>query len=617
MMTTQDDSNSPNPVRTARTMRSMRSLTATALIALVAASGAACSGEHLGEADDTLGTSRAALDGDDRSDQDADDDEAKAVGLALEVSNGAGIPLKVKKGQRFYLNQLDVRVANDTSVDQGVASLAQVGDFAGVPWNGVTQADEAFVGLSNADGTFERRRFFRDARWMQVPSTFTVTQLDAQGNPTAPPVVANAGSDDRRRESDAFFARRFRAIQYTKDCVSKSSCAGAKKFEEEALVELRYSMSEDRSFRIRRKTASFSVQWSLRPGAPWNIPVTQIENPPYAYGLKVDVQPVTPARADGTYAPGTDVRFQLTLRDGKGTRLHPVGSMPSYNEVIFGENPAGIQYYRAFFDPTTTYYRRKHQERNFISTIIGPMQNVQPIRSIVELGVFLDPNIDVQDIGTIARDGVFAQFRLFPTGVDLFGAAFDPTHAGWAKPVPDNWVYNIPTDAVAGTYTITTKVRRTYLGEDIPFTSNIEIQVGTKTHTEATLTTGPCNTCHAGGSALGKILHANDNRAACNGCHAPLGFELEGPIYVRTHFVHSRSNRFDAPLTQCNKCHLDNTGIQRTSKSACLSCHKSYPDDHVANYGPITDMYVGGGRESFQQCSTSCHTTHPGSGLTP
>jgi hypothetical protein len=615
-MTTEADSNSPNPMRTARSMRSMR-FTATALIALVAAAGAACSGEHLGEADDPLGTSRAALQDDNKSDHDDDDDNGKAVALALEVADGAGVPLKVKKGQRFYLNQLDVRAAIASTVDEGVAGLADSGEFASVPWQGVTKADEAFVGLPNALGQFERRRFYRDARWMEIPSTFTITQLDAHGQPTSTPITANAGSDDRRRDSDAFFARRFRAIQYTKDCVSKSSCAGATNFEEEALIELRYAMSEDRSFRIDKDTTAISVKWSLKPGAPWSIPVTQIANPPYAYGFKVDVNAETAPRADGTYAPGTDITFRVTLRDGKGTRLHPVGSMPSYNEVIFGENPAGIQYYRAFFDPTTTYYRRKHQERNFISTIIGPMQNVQPIRSIVELGVFLDPNIDVQDIGTIQRDGVFAQFRLFPTGVDLFGAAFDPTHAGWAKPVPDTWVYNIPADAVPGTYTITTKVRRTYLGEDIPFTSNVEIQVGTNTHTEATLTTGPCNTCHSGGSALKNILHANDNRAACNGCHAPLGFELEGPIYVRTHFIHSRSDRLDAPLTQCNKCHLNNTGIQRTSKSACLSCHKSYPDDHVANYGPITDMYVGGGRESFQQCSTSCHTTHPGSGLTP
>jgi predicted CXXCH cytochrome family protein len=289
--------------------------------------------------------------------------------------------------------------------------------------------------------------------------------------------------------------------------------------------------------------------------------------------------------------------------------------MPSYNEVIFGENPAGIQYYRAFFDPTTTYYRRKHEERNFISQIIGPMQNVQPIRTIAELDSFLDPAIDVQPIATQSRDGVFAEMRLFPTGVDLFGGAFDPTHAGWAKPVPDTWVYSIPADAQSGTYTVTTKARRVYMGEDIPYTNSVEIQVGTKQHTEATLTTGPCNTCHADGSALGKVLHANDNRAACAGCHAPLGFELEGPIYVRTHFIHSRSERFGAPLTQCKNCHLNNEGIQRTSKSACLSCHKSYPDSHVTAFGPIQDMYVGGGRESFQQCSTTCHTTHPNSGL--
>ena len=33
------------------------------------------------------------------------DDGPPAVGLALEIENGAGVPLKVKKGQRFYVNQ--------------------------------------------------------------------------------------------------------------------------------------------------------------------------------------------------------------------------------------------------------------------------------------------------------------------------------------------------------------------------------------------------------------------------------------------------------------------------------------------------------------------------------
>jgi hypothetical protein len=96
-----------------------------------------------------------------------------------------------------------------------------------------------------------------------------------------------------------------------------------------------------------------------------------------------------------------------------------------------------------------------------------------------------------------------------------------------------------------------------------------------------------------------------------------LPIELAGPIYVRTHFIHSRSGRFDAPLNRCAECHLTPDSIQRTSKSACLSCHTSYPADHVQSYGPITDPFVGdgSGATAFGQCSTTCHLTHPGSGL--
>src|SRR5690606_34159999 len=102
----------------------------------------------------------------------------------------------------------------------------------------------------------------------------------------------------------------------------------------------------------------------------------------------------------------------------------------------------------------------------------------------------------------------------------------------------------------------------------------------------------------------------------CASCHVPLGFELEGPIVVRTHFIHSRvDDRFGAPLDKCSSCHLTRNSIQRTSKAACLSCHKSYPQSHVEAFGPIESMYIGGGRESFDSCTSSCHTNHPRSGL--
>jgi hypothetical protein len=356
------------------------------------------------------------------------------------------------------------------------------------------------------------------------------------------------------------------------------------------------------------------LTWSLAPDRVYTIPVTHDEDTSFAYGFSIDFDPVTPPRADGTYALGSDVTLCITLCDGEGRRLHPRGSLPTYNEVVFGPNVAGIQYYRAFFDLTTTYYRRKHRERMLMSQIIGPAQDVQAIRSIIGLEAFLEPD-DVQTTATLEHDGVYARFRIIPAANDLVGGAFDPAHAGWGRLVPDSWTYHLPGHAQPGTYLVTIKGRRTYMGEDILFSRTIEIQVGTRRHTTAHLETGPCTTCHTGPSALGNILHANDNRAACAGCHAPLGFELEGPIFVRTHFIHSRSNRFDAPLTKCVVYRLTEKSIQPTSKAACLSCHQSYLQSHIARYGPIESMYVGGGPESFQSCTSTCHRNYPGSGL--
>jgi predicted CXXCH cytochrome family protein len=153
------------------------------------------------------------------------------------------------------------------------------------------------------------------------------------------------------------------------------------------------------------------------------------------------------------------------------------------------------------------------------------------------------------------------------------------------------------------------------MGQDIAFTKTLDIQVGSVEPTQATLTTGKCNSCHTKGASLGHVLHANPNRATCVGCHAPLGLEYDAPVHARVHYIHSRSNRVDLNPQQCSNCHLSEASIQFTSKAACLSCHVSYPDDHVATFGPVLDVYVGGEEESFARCSDTCHTSHPGSGL--
>lgn len=542
-------------------------------------------------------------------------DSSSVVGLAIEVDNGNGIALQLKQGQTFYLNQIDMRASLVADVDEGVSGLSRSGDFSSLHWGGTYFEEQEPLQLANADGTYTMRRFFRGASWMNHSSDFVLEQIDASGHKLAKPVRVSTGSEYKWKDKDDFFVRRFRAIQWVYDCVSLSDCTGAKSFQEEALIELRYAEHPEKTFTLDPRTTAFRLTWSMRPDHAYTIPVTQIANPEWSYGFNIDLKALTPPNPDGTYSPGSDITFQVTLEDGQGKRLAPEGPLPSYDDVIFGPNPSGVEYYRAFFDPSATYWRRKHRERNMLVEFLGPIQDAQPIRTVAPLSEFLTSD-DVQLIGTIPRDGVYAQFRLFPTSHDLFGGAFDPAHAAWSNPVSDTWTNHVPDDAPPGTYYVTFKARRTYMGEDIPKTQILKVQIGTPTETHATLNIGGCSSCHKGPSAFSDVLHANPDLSSCAGCHSPLGFELEGPIYVRTHFIHSRSHRYPDALDNCSSCHLNRAGIQRVSKSACLSCHTSYPESHVEQFGPIKSVYVGGdGTDSFQQCTTACHRNHPNSHL--
>ena len=535
------------------------------------------------------------------------------VGLALEIDNGNGIPLKLKAGQDFYVNLIDIRGHLKTSVDQGVAGLKNSGMFANLPWDGAN-FEEEFVDLANPDGSYTRRRFFTGAAWMKQASSFVVTPVDAKGGTTAPPAVITLGNDAARKISDTMFINRLRAIQWTYDCKSLTNCAAARDFEEEALIEIRNAKRKEQKLVIGADTVALQVRWSLKPADVFVIPVERVSQSEYDYGYAIGIDVLTPPRADGTYPPGAALTFRLNQLDGAGKRLHPLGSLPTYSEFRAGKNAAGLQYYRGFDDAAAAYYRRKHRERMLMAQIIGPMQHLAPIRSIVELDDFLGNNV-TQKVGKPERDGLYSEFQLFPPSNDLFGGAFDPKHAGWDAPVSDQFTFSVPANAVSGTYLVTVKGRRVYLGEDVPATKTVEIQVGTPQRTEPRLTATKCASCHSQGSDLSVLLHGNGNLAACNGCHSPLAFEPDNQAYVRIHFIHSRSDRFTAPLSRCAECHQERTSIQRASKAACLSCHKSYPDNHVRRSGPIRSIYVGGQLESFASCAENCHKTHIGSGL--
>lgn len=541
------------------------------------------------------------------------------VGLALDIEDGVAVPLKARKNQTFYINQIDMRAHIETTVDEGVAGLATTAnDFQRLDWRGINDVDQSFVYLPNADGTFTRRRFFREARWMNDPSAFVITQVDSRGRLRGVPIVVDTGLLDLRTGIDSFFTRRLRAIQWTNDCASKTDCSTAHSFEEEALVELRYANGAQPGFQLDSATTALRVTWTAN-GKTYTVPVEQIANPEWDYGFGISLNVPTPKHPDGTYHAGDTITVQWTLADGSGKRLHPVGSMPTLVDYLTDNDPAGIDYWDQA-ERTATYYRRKHKEKQMTVAITGPVQDSQPIRDTLDLitAIVTSPDGSVTP-ATPSAQGFYGAAHSVPSWATMIGLV--PADS----PVADSVSFTIPTDAKPGTYKIAMKARRSYLGEELPRATTLAIQVGTTQVTHKTLDTGNCGSCHQGGGDFSRVSHAFSpaDRDVCSTCHAPLAFEPEGPIAVRVHFVHSRSGRLDASPGQCNLCHTNNASIQRTSKAACMSCHKSYPDDHVTTYGPIVDMYIGGtldvqpsgATDSFQQCTSSCHRTHPNSRL--
>src|SRR5207244_512901 len=111
-------------------------------------------------------------------------------------------------------------------------------------WEDLELVDHDVPIFPNADGTFNRRRYYRKASWMQVRSTFRLEQLDSGGKVLGPAVELNIGNESKREGSDDFFVRRLRAIQWTYGCASPSDCSNSSTYQEEALVEVRNAMEK-------------------------------------------------------------------------------------------------------------------------------------------------------------------------------------------------------------------------------------------------------------------------------------------------------------------------------------------------------------------------------------
>lgn len=471
------------------------------------------------------------------------------VGLSTFFTNGQAPALHLIGNSPRFLQEIDIVESVASASDDGVQPLIQGGATSALNWDGVTQVEEIWVPA--LDGTFTRERYFREAKWMEVPSTFTAVAVDSHGHQVGPSLVAHAGSDDVRKKSDDDFVRRFVARQLATGCPSVGDCSGAS-FKAEALIQLRDALHPEQDARnISPSATALQLSFSQLPGKVYSVALSQqaTGTDAFGYGFSVELEPST-SPANGTYyVPGESVSFRITFRDGQGNRLFPPGQLPTYADFISGQVESGLRYLD-FRLSTRLYYALKHRESGMLAVLSGPVDKLKTAQTVVDPTALFGPQAP---FATTAVDGYSAVGQEVPPAAIIFGGLSDPSL--WSSPVSDIITFTIPADAQAGTYVAAIKARRDFAGEALNRGATVNIQVGQPEETTFTPKTA-CTTCHQQRSAFNTILHGIDDRRACFGCHSSLAIEFDNVLDIRVHTIHSRSERFGADVRQCSNCHL-------------------------------------------------------------
>lgn len=476
--------------------------------------------------------------------------QEEPVGLSLLLEDGSSAPLRLVGTPPRYVQELDLVARASTETDEGIAPLMAAGDFASLDWSGVALVEETWNAA--ADGTFTRQRSYRGAAWMEAPSHFQITPVDARGRRAGAPLVARAGRDDRARPSDDAFVRRFNARQLALGCPAVDDCEGAV-FLAEGLAQLRQARHPERAaVVIPDDTVALRVRWSADPARERSMPVQHVprEDTPFGYGFAVHLE-LASAPANGAFfLPGETVSLRVSFEDGEGNRLHAPGSLPTYGELLRGEVDSGLRYLDLGLNPAA-YYALKHRESNLLVTVSGPTNQLRTPETVTPLPAFFLPQVP---FATTALDGFTSIGQTIPSAAVVFGGFVVPTL--WDLPVSDVVTFTVPADAEPGTYVASIKARREFGGEALNRGTTLELQVGSALATSFTATTS-CTACHdQRATRFTRILHGVSDRRSCFGCHAPLAVELDNALDVRVHMVHDRSNRFDADVRDCGLCHL-------------------------------------------------------------
>lgn len=476
-------------------------------------------------------------------------DEAAPVGLSLFFANGASRPLATLDDRARYLQEIDLVESVATPDDRGIQPLLDHERLSKLDWSGIEQVEEVWT--PGLDGTFTRERYYRGARWMNLPSIFKVKAKDARGKPVGRPWVLQAGRDDRSTPGDDVFVRRFVARQSAFGCASVGDCSGAV-FVAEALVQARGALRPEREAHVLpSKTRELRLTWNRLPGSEFAVSVESPSASAAAYdqGFSIHLEPIEPPPS-GYYQPGQTASFRVSFRDGQNKPLHPPGQLPSYGEFMAGEVASGLRYLDLNLS-TRLYYALKHRESNLLAVLSGPSHRLKTPRTIVDPLSFFGPQVT---FASREVDGFSAVGQTVPPAAIVFGGLASPEL--WSVPVSDVLTFQIPADAEAGTYVLAIKARREFAGEALNRGGSLDIQVGgLQPTTFASATT--CVSCHSGErTGFDTLLHGLDDRRTCFGCHASLGIELDNALDIRVHTIHARSKRFGANVEGCAQCHL-------------------------------------------------------------
>jgi len=477
--------------------------------------------------------------------------EPAPVGLSVWFRNGEIAPIVLVGERPRFAQEIDITERIVTATDQGIEPLLHSGELARLDWRGIHLVEEDW--RTPGDGTFTRQRFYRGARWMERESTFTLTPKDRRGRPAGDKLEFVAGPDDRWRANDDGFIRRYVARQLTFGCRAKGDCSNATRFVAEGLAQSRQQLHIERGAgHIERDASELEVFWSADPRACRSVPLSHARERdfPFGYGFVPSLEIVAPPVNGSYYLPGDSISFRASFKDEAGRRLNSRGSLPTYGEFLRGESPAGLRYFDTSLD-VTLYYAFKHREGNMLISLSGPTDALAVPTQTVGFEQLVLPQVTIASLPT---DGWTGLAQIVPPFPVIVGGAQNP--AVWDTPISDVFTFQLPADALPGTYTAALKARREWGGEALNRGVSITLQVGSATATRFEPATGHCSDCHSDRSSLSIVNHGLGDRSTCFSCHTAIAFEPDNPLDVRIHFIHSRSGRFPGNVNDCSHCHL-------------------------------------------------------------